>query len=800
MIPAGRQNSFMRIFFTLLLSVLIFQAAAQSGILKGTVLEAPSKAAIIGADIFVLQEKSKGTTTDEKGNFSLELSTGTQTLVCTYLGYATDTFNVMITAGQVSFYNVLLKPDTKELSTVVVSAGKYEQHIEDITVSMEVLKPKLIESKNTTNITQALEQVPGLNILDEEPQIRGGSGFAFGVGSRVATMIDGIPILRGDIGKPDWNFIPIENLDQVEVIKGASSVLYGSSALSGVINFFTKYPTQPSETKVRMYSGIYSSPKNPEAKWWNGLANFSGLNLSQGWKTKQLDLVLGAQLLYDHNFIGPPVLDPTIGFSQDTLSNKDVANRNGRFNFNFRYRPQKIDRLSLGVNGNLQREQSNFSLVWGNDSSQLYRAFPGTIRFADDLEYYVDPFITYFTASGFRHTLKSRFYSDLNVTPGEQRTYSNVIYAEYQLYKEFSSLRGLHLTSGALLNHSNVFDDLYSAQGTMKNHLHNYAAYVQLDKKFKKVLNVSLGFRGEYFSINNSENIVKPIFRAGMNLRLAKATFLRASYGEGFRYPTIAEKFIRTTVGGLIVFPNPDLKPETSWNSELGIKQAFKLGKWYGFLDGAAFWQEFFNTIEYNYALWEPDSAGFKFVNTGNTRVRGLDFSLVGDGKIAPNVSLSFLGGYTYTLPQSVDPHYVYAKENPGEGFIPRDLNYIITSSDTTNYILKYRFQHIAKMDAEVTYKLFTAGISERYYSFMKNIDKTFYDLDHAGALPTGIISYREDHNKGTWVTDARVSYTLAKHYKVALVVNNLFNAEYSLRPVKADPMRTIAIQLRADL
>jgi len=173
---------------------------------------------------------------------------------------------------------------------------------------------------------------------------------------------------------------------------------------------------------------------------------------------------------------------------------------------------------------------------------------------------------------------------------------------------------------------------------------------------------------------------------------------------------------------------------------------------------------------------------------------------LTGEGKIFHTIGLSVLAGYTYTLPQSVDPHYVYAKENPGEGFIPKDLNYIATSSDTTDYILKYRFQHIAKMDAEFSYKPFAIGFSVRYYSFMQNIDKTFYDIDKTGTLPTGIIRYREENNHGSWVTDARVSYAFLKHYKAALVVNNLFNLEYSLRPVKVEPMRTIALQVRADI
>lgn len=783
-----------------ILVLLCHAAGAQQGILRGSVLDAASKEVITGANIFLLGNKSVGTVSDNKGEYSLNLPAGNQTLVCTCLGYSADSFTVVIAEGKSTTYNLLLAYAAHELNQIVVSAGKYEQRVEDVTVSMEILKPKLIEAKNTTNITQALEQVPGLNILDEEPQIRGGSGYAFGVGSRVATLIDGMPILRGDIGKPEWDFIPIENLDQVEVIKGAASVLYGSSALSGVINFRTKYPTEPSQTRVRVYTGFYSAPKNPDARWWNGAANYSGLNINQGWKTERVDLIIGGQLLYDHGYIGPHIPNPNLNFEQDTLTNSEVSDRSGRFNFDFRYRPKNNDRLSFGLNGNLMRQRSNFSLVWGNDTSQIYRAFPGTMTLTNFLQLYLDPFITLYTKGGLHHSLKGRYYTNISEQPAAQTNYSSVYYAEYMVDKDLSLVEGLHASAGAVLNNSFVQDDLYTSGGDVKNTLHNYAMFIQLDKRFFNVLSVSAGFRGEYFQINHTENTVRPIFRIGANLKLAQATFMRFSYGQGFRYPTIAEKFLFTTVGGLFVFPNPDLLPETSWNSELGVKQTIRMGDWYCFLDIAAFWQEYHNMIEYNYALWGPDSAGFKFVNTGDTRVRGVDFSLTGEGKIFRRFGLSLLAGYTYTLPQAVDPYYIYAKENPGEGFIPKELNYINTSSDTTDYILKYRFQHLAKADMEITYKALALGVSERYYSFMQNIDKTFYDIDQTGTLPTGIIRYRETHDHGIWVTDARISYTFMKHYKAALVVNNLFNLEYSLRPVKAEPMRTIALQVRAEI
>ena len=62
-----------------------------------------------------------------------------------------------------------------------------------------------MKSKNTRSVETILEMTPGLTILDQEPQIRGGSGFTFGVGSKVAVFVDDMPVVAGDAGKPDWS-------------------------------------------------------------------------------------------------------------------------------------------------------------------------------------------------------------------------------------------------------------------------------------------------------------------------------------------------------------------------------------------------------------------------------------------------------------------------------------------------------------------------------------------------------------------------------------------------------------------
>src|SRR5690606_38473993 len=132
----------------------------------------------------------------------------------------------------------------------VKTEGKYEKNIEEVTVTLEVVKPSLIQNKDNTSVEQTLQQVPGLTIVDKEPQIRAGSGYSFGAGSRVLVMVDDIPLLSGDAGRPSWGFVPLENIEQIEIIKGASSVLYGSSALNGVINVRTAYPKDKPLTKI----------------------------------------------------------------------------------------------------------------------------------------------------------------------------------------------------------------------------------------------------------------------------------------------------------------------------------------------------------------------------------------------------------------------------------------------------------------------------------------------------------------------------------------------------------------------
>lgn len=297
-----------RALFYLLLVISFGSIAQSKGTLKGVIKDKSTGETLPGATVQLLNNLSKGTASDIDGNYVFELDSGSHKVIFAFVGLKSDTIEVMIFPNKTTNQDITLKPMAKMLETIVVSSGKFEQKLEELTVSMEVIKPDLIHNKNSTSIESALEQAPGLSIIDNDPQIRGGSGFTFGVGSRVAIVVDGIPLLSGDAGRPEWSYIPIENIEQVEIIKGASSVLYGSSALNGVINVRTAYPRSKPKTIINYSLGQYSIPDRPAQSWYNGsIPGFTNLNFLHSRIVKNnLDLVIGGNLNTDQGYIGPP--------------------------------------------------------------------------------------------------------------------------------------------------------------------------------------------------------------------------------------------------------------------------------------------------------------------------------------------------------------------------------------------------------------------------------------------------------------------------------------------------------------
>lgn len=797
----------MKIVLLALFCTLSYFLFSQEGTLFGRVTD-QSGEALIGATIIYKGDITRGATADYEGNYSIKLPVGNQKLLCRYTNKVTDTFTVVIAENNFTEYNVVLIDfsDVTEFEGVDIRIGKFDKRPEDITVSVEVIRPEIIENKNTRSVETILDQTPGLNILDGEPQIRGGSGFTFGVGSKVAVIVDDMPMLSGDAGRPEWGFIPVENIKQIEVVKGAGSVLAGSSALSGAIHIRTKYPTATPLTKVNLYSGFYSEPKSEDQVWWTDAPMIAGANFLHSRIIGQWDVVVGGNLNYDHGYIGPPVQDAFIEQSfPDTISNftnRQMSSKRARVNFNLRRRSIKNRGLSYGLNGNLMKSQSPLIFAWLNDSSGLFQGYPGATFLQEQTLFNLDPFVHLNLESGSKHKLRGRILSANNQITGNQSNQSLVLFGDYQFQRLYSSLSDLEFIGGLSGQYTDSYAEMYAGSGTPDNTMLNVSGYAQLEKKFYKILNVSIGGRIEYFALNDTVTDIQPILRAGGSLKVHQETYVRMSFGQGYRFPTITERFIQTGIGNFGVFPNPELKPEYSTNSEVGVKQGIKFGKIYGYLDIAGFWQEYDNTIEYLFGFWDsssPVGAGFKFLNTGRSRVLGIDISFSGQAKINTNNRINFISGYNYILPKTLNPDLIYAIDSHPVN--PRSYSYNSSSLHPEQQILKYRFLHNVKADIEWEHKKkFALGFSAKYFSKMENLDAVIEEFEESTAVISTIqniryMDYFRANQKGNWILDARISYAINEKHKVAIIASNLLNNIYSLRPLRIEQLRTVMLQ-----
>jgi len=187
-----------------------FLHAQKKAIFNGVVNDASDGSPLVAASVKVDKDFSTGTISGIDGRFSIELDPGLYTFEISFLGMKTETITLTLEPGVTIERVFQLEPLWRELEGAEVKVSKFEKPIEEITFSLQVLKPILIESKNIRNITTVLDMTPGLNIMDNEPQIRGGSGFTFGVGSKVAVLIDDMPMISGEGGRPYWDLIPVK--------------------------------------------------------------------------------------------------------------------------------------------------------------------------------------------------------------------------------------------------------------------------------------------------------------------------------------------------------------------------------------------------------------------------------------------------------------------------------------------------------------------------------------------------------------------------------------------------------------
>jgi iron complex outermembrane receptor protein len=767
----------MRFIAIILFFTTAFAAHAQQGVVHGILNDAATQQP--APYVYIKNGKQVIAVTDSLGRFRFNLPYGKYSLSFEGIGYKTLMRTVTVSQPDMEI-NPDIEPYTNVLTQVVVSASRHEKKISQEVVSLNIIKPDLIMNTNSVDLADVVNRVPGVNVVDGQPTIRGGVGFSYNTGSRVMVLLDDMPLMGPEVGDVQWRFLPIEAADQIEVVKGTNSVLYGSSALNGSINVRTGWPTKKPETKVTFFQGVYQNPKRLQQVWWKtgSQPNQSGTFFSHKQQFGNFDLVWTGNIYTQNSYL------------------QQADNNRARMYIKTRYRDQKIKGLSYGVNINMLMEKTGRFYLWQDGDTNIFKPYGGE---ADQFPFFmlsIDPHITYEKKNGTRHALKMRYY-DLVRYPDKIRfpigrgANAQILAIDYSFkkifFKNFISTTGTYLTFWGA--HSNNYPGKFKGLSG--------AAYSQLEY-LKSRWSAVAGFRYEINALGVLKKTPRPLFRSGINYKVAKKTHLRLSYGEGYRFPTIAERYVQDLASDLPIYPNSDLKSEFGWSGEFGVNQGFTVGGFNGYIDYAAYWMEYTDMIEYTFKQWyppqqpgDPLGLGFKPINIGRARVAGMEASISGEGKIG-NVLVRTLGGFTYSYP--INLVYDTAARTPSN-YVKKFFSNTkkADSADVIN-MLPYRNRSLLKWDIDATYKRFTIGYSIFFYGVNENIDLFLLYL-----VP-GLKRFQERVGPGDWIHNIRFQWKASNVITAGFMVNNLLNHEYAIRPAKPDAPRNFLVQVRYEI
>ena len=249
------------LFIILIISVQL--GFGQQSNLDGEILDKSNKSPLLFANI-ILEGTTFGAASDSEGKFSIQnIDVGTYTLIATYMGYSTFKTTIEIPYKE-SYLTILLEPEAIQMEEYVVTASRRRERIEDAPAAISVISKKEIRRESNTNLGDYLKGTKGIDFTQSgiDSYNMTARGFNSSFSSRLLTLTDGrmanVPSLR----LTAYNVIPVsfDDVEQIEVVLGPSSALYGPNAHSGVLNIVTSSPLRSQGTKFNIQNGYLNQP------------------------------------------------------------------------------------------------------------------------------------------------------------------------------------------------------------------------------------------------------------------------------------------------------------------------------------------------------------------------------------------------------------------------------------------------------------------------------------------------------------------------------------------------------------
>ena len=623
----------LRFFMFVGLSLLSLVVKGQYS-LTGTMVDCLSREPLSGATVELVGQQ-KTVQTDAQGQFSFQdLSKGTHHFYVSQDDYKGHFFKVSIKRNEKNYIFTLCKNKEIEVGEVVVTATRRERNLKNVPITVQVITAEEIQKSQAPDFQSFLEnEFSGINFTNEGgmPNI---NMMGFG-GKYVLFLMDGERMAGETFDNIDYDRIDLENIERIEVIKGASSSLYGSNALGGVINIITKDAQKPLELSANY---LYNTQEDHKT------------NLSVG--TKQRWGSVRVPVFY--NFRQPYIIvdkEPLKTYKNGVPHYSQMGELNVAGFTNYGASPKLTFDLSPKWNLSLAPSYYFSERNAGTQSSKKLRDRYYNYSGALKSDYKITDSKTLSLSAAYDRYDKYKYYVLLNE---KEKSYENSILRVGGQYNQ--NIKEKHsLVAGAEVNSDELLSFRFTSSGEeAKKNAQNYALFTQQEWVLSEDFTLVTGARMDYHSL----------FQQYLTYRLSgmfkiDAFTLRGGYASGFRSPTLKELYtnwFHPWGGGFQIMGNKKLTPETSHNATFSVD--FNAKKW----NITAITQ--FSKVKDKIALyWSRSKDTIRYVNhAGNTDIISSELS----GTYRPSRYFRLKGSYAYYVSSNsrsdVRPHTFTAK------------------------------------------------------------------------------------------------------------------------------------------
>ena len=687
--------------------------------------------------------------------------------------FITSVLNGQSLNGNSSLLLNQMMSDTLNMETVVVTSTRSLKSIKDIPIQTQVIGQKEIRSSGMSSLENVLSsQLPGL----EFHQAGSGMTMTFqGLDARqVLVLIDG-ERMSGEInGNIDFSRIPLETVQRIEIVKGSSSVIYGSNAMGATINIITKVPTFGLEGSAYFnYGGInQSNPNEKEAGIKSDIQNMNAsayLGYASEKFTSSTDISYQSIDPYrmvsksperrHYTSINGDVVDKIIYVPVDSngisVSGWQSVSVNQKLKYDFSDKVSAIvkggyfwkNRYDLGdysSSSETGAEYVPFENYQGYD-------FTGKIDYKINKEHNID--------FSFHSSTTNRDEHDMdNIIPKQRQNISTA-----RILYQTSAIKKNSITAGAEFNRETLNLDISPTGFENKYSSNSFSLYVQDNAELTDKINILAGLRLDNYGFTTLQGAIDNIFSAdevlsesqGLSLtpQLSfKYDFdkisLRFNYAMGFRTPSLKERYMEyyQPYMGMVIKGNENLVPETNNYFSISSDYLSKNKKLY--LAASVYANLFNNKID---AYHDVEEDKLIYQNTANTQLYGADIL----------VKYMILKGWW------LNASYAYSYRN--ESGPVNSSQYVFASPHTASLQSSYNF---------IAGRWFMGpNLSVNYYSSKAYEDMMPTIIHNSGSLVPEVIEGVYTGNlEGYLICNISYSATFNRKYTITVGVNNLLN------------------------